>query len=282
MHSEPVTDPPVSQAPAGVSVLVCSCDRYADLWRPFFEIFRIRWPQCPWPLYLGSNHRRFEGQGVTTLAIGPDRAWGQNLLAMLDGIQTPRALLMLEDFLIRKPVDSERVAALAAVAARENLACLRLVPMPRPSKRVANYAGLGEIRPGDEYRVSTQAALWNVADLRRLLRPQFSAWQFEQLGSILSERLMPGGFWGTYEPAIDYLHGVDRGLWLPRGLEICRQAGVQVDIEARGAVGPHQFAARRRRTFFYALYRLALPRGLQRWLRHRQAASALRELEQQP
>ncbi len=277
--SEPITDRPVSQTPPGVSVLVCSCDRYADLWRPFFEIFHLRWPNCPWPLYVGSNHRLFEGPGVTTLAIGEDRAWGQNLLAMLDRIETPRVLLMLEDFLIRKPVDNEQVTALATVAAYEDLACLRLTPMPRPSRRLAGYPRLGEIRPGDEYRVSTQAAIWRVSALRQLLRPPFSAWQFEQLGSVLSERLMPRGFWGTYDPAIDYLHGVDRGLWLPRGLEICRQAGVQVDLWARSEISPRQLAARNRKTFVYAIFRHALPRPLQRWLRRRQAASASRGLE---
>ena len=39
------------------AILVASCDRYSDLWGPFFGVLAKRWPDCPLPIYLGMNHR---------------------------------------------------------------------------------------------------------------------------------------------------------------------------------------------------------------------------------
>lgn len=33
-----------------VTVLVNSCDAYEDLWFPYFEFFRLNWPDCPYKL----------------------------------------------------------------------------------------------------------------------------------------------------------------------------------------------------------------------------------------
>lgn len=52
---------------ADVAVVVASCDAYADLWEPFFRLFRRYWPDCPYPVYLGSNFR--------TYRINPSGLW---------------------------------------------------------------------------------------------------------------------------------------------------------------------------------------------------------------
>ena len=54
---------------AGLSVLVISCDRYADLWRPFFELFWRHWPDCQGPVYLGSNFTDYSDPRVQTIKV---------------------------------------------------------------------------------------------------------------------------------------------------------------------------------------------------------------------
>jgi len=46
---------PVCADRANCSILIPSCDKYSDLWRPFFTLFWRHWPDCPFPVYLGSN-----------------------------------------------------------------------------------------------------------------------------------------------------------------------------------------------------------------------------------
>src|SRR3954467_10514178 len=96
--------------PSDVPLLVISCDRYADLWRPFFEVFWKRWPDCPFPVYLGTNHLEFASQRVTTLAVGPDVDWASNALCMLDRLGAAYVLVFLEDFLLQERVNTARVS----------------------------------------------------------------------------------------------------------------------------------------------------------------------------
>jgi hypothetical protein len=217
---------------AEVSILVVSCDKYSDIWDPFFQIFHKRWPDCPFPVYLGSNHLTMNSPQVTTLAIGEDRSWADSVRRMIDRLPGDHAILLLEDFLFTDTVETERVKRLVEISQQERLGCLRLGPYPAPTRRISRLPEFGELERGSDYRVSTQAAIWRLSTLRRLLHPSFSAWQFELMGSPLSNHL-PDQFWSVWAPALAYRHGVERGKWMRQGLAICHEAGVAVDLSKR-------------------------------------------------
>jgi hypothetical protein len=215
-------------------VLVISCDRYADLWRPFFQLFWRRWPDCPGPVYLGSNFETYDDPRVRTLCAGRDVTWAASVSTMLDQIAAEYVIVMLEDFLLMRTVHTARIKRLAGIAVAEQVGCLRLYSIFPPERTVAGYAELGSFAPGDNYRVTAQAAIWRVDTLRKFLVPGFSAWDFELVGSQMSE-FMPDRIWCVREPALVYDHGVEKGRWRPQGLEICREAGIEVDSSKRGA-----------------------------------------------
>ena len=227
----------------GTPILVVSCDKYSDLWRPFFEIFWKRWPDCPYPVYLGSNFKTYQDERVTPINIGDDISWTSGVRQMLRHINAEYFILFLEDFLIKQRVNTEAVDRLVRVARERQLGCLRLSPLPPPTplpaQPIADLPDLGVVLPGDAYRVSTQPAVWRISTLQRLLLPGFSAWEFESIGSQLSS-YMPDVFWGPYQFAIVYDHGVEKGKWKPQGLSICRQAGVEVDLDERSAFSEHE------------------------------------------
>jgi hypothetical protein len=72
---------------ADISVLVVSCDAYQDLWKPFFSCFFKFWPDCPFPVYLGANFKKYEDDRVQTILIGQDLDYSTNLLMMLKQIK---------------------------------------------------------------------------------------------------------------------------------------------------------------------------------------------------
>jgi hypothetical protein len=225
-------------APSEVPILVISCDRYADVWKPFFEIFFRRWPECPYPVYLGTNSGRYDDPRVTTIDVGADLSWASGVQSMLDRLGSEHVALFLEDFLILKPVDGVTIANFLDIARRERVASIRLSPLPPPSKlpsrAVPTHPQLGIVEPGTGYRVSVQPAIWRVDALRRYLVPGFSPWQFEEIGSRLSD-YTDDVFWGPFQPAVVYEHAIEKGRWKQAGLAICRDAGVAVDLGARPA-----------------------------------------------
>lgn len=162
---------------------------------------------------------------------------------MLDCIDSKYVLIFLEDFLLRKPVDSQRVAQLVNLAVEQKVGCLRLaagLPLAfPPSRPVPGFPGIGVIEKGEPYRVSAQAAIWEVPVLRQLLVPGMTAWEFEEIGTMLSAKLSQP-FWAVYESAIEYSQCVEKGRWKPEGLEICRRANISADLSARRAFTPEE------------------------------------------
>ena len=146
--------------PISTALLVVSCDRYRDLWVPFFTLLFRYWPDCPYPVFLGSNDETYPDRRVVPLAVGADIDWSTNLKRMLDLIPLDGILLLQEDFLIDRVVDTERIRGLTGYAAAKGAACLRLMPIPGPDSPCADHPEIGEIRKGAEYRVSLQAAWW--------------------------------------------------------------------------------------------------------------------------
>ncbi len=219
------------------AVLVVSCDRYRDLWRPFFTIFRKRWPDCPYPVFLGTNRLEYTDHGVTTIAIGEDSSWAGGVRSMLERIESDWVLFMLEDFLLTAAVDTERVQRYARMAREENVGCLRLVSEPPlaflPSHPVPGHPEVGELAKWELNRVTAQVAIWRRETLMQLLIPGATAWEFETVGTALSNRL-PDRFWGVWEEPIHYIQAVEKGKWTPAGLRVCHDLGVAIDRDARG------------------------------------------------
>lgn len=252
-----------------VTVLVPSCDRYRDLWKPFVTLLRRHWPDCPWPVLLGSNHLRCEEEGVTPLPIGEDVTWSQSTRAMLQHVASPIVLLLLDDFFFRSRVDSARLEGLVRTFQKLDGAYLRLVPNPPPDLPLARFPAVGEIIPGAPYRASLQAALWRKDDLLALLRDEENPWQMEVLGSRRSDG-MERGFYAVWTPALDYYAGVVSGRWEPYGLAVLREQGVPVDLSARPALSAMENLSRSARALAWRPW-FALPwqtrATLLRWAR---------------
>ena len=233
---------------AHVTVLVPSCDRYRDLWRPFVTLLRRHWPDCPYPVVVGSNHARCEEEGVTALPIGDDITWTKSTRAMVEQIDSPVILMLLDDFFFRSRVDTARVEGLVRDFDRLDGAYLRLVPNPPPDVPLARFPAVGEVAPGAPYRASLQAALWRKEDLLAILRDEENPWQMEVLGSRRSDG-MARGFYAVWEPALDYYAGVVSGRWELYGLAVVREQGVPVDLAARPALTPAENFSRSARAF---------------------------------
>jgi hypothetical protein len=229
-----------------IPILVISCDKYADIWEPFFSIFWKRWPDCPYPVYLGTNQKTYPDKRVTTITIGDDINWASGVLAMLDQLDCEYFILLLEDFLIKQKVQTDAIERFVHIAIEHNVGNLRLSPLPAPtplpSKRVDRFPDLGIVQHCDPYRVSTQPAIWKVATLRKLLLSGMTAWEFEEIGSQMSEYI-DDIFWGPFKPLIVYDHCIEKGKWKPEGLEICATARVEVDLYKRPAFSKEKLLA---------------------------------------
>lgn len=217
-------------------ILIVSCDKYSDIWEPFFGIFWKRWPDCPYSVYLGSNCKIYSDERVRTIAVGNITSWTYGVLKMLEQFNTDHIILCLEDFFIQCPVDTSAIERLVSIAKEKHIGCLRFAPsasLPYSALHpLVDFPDLTAVPKGESYRVSTQMAIWDIRTLKNLLIPGCSIWDFELLGTQLSE-FTPDIFWCSRKPAIVYDHGLEKGKWKPEGIAICKEAGVQIDLTSR-------------------------------------------------
>jgi len=162
---------------------------------------------------LGSNQMVFDGPGVKTIAVGKDRNWSLGVKDMLEQIDSPYIILMLEDFFLRKPVNTDDVVKCVKALKALRGHMLRLVPRPRPDRSVAGYPFLGTILATSPYRVSAQGTLWEKATLLSLIRDGESIWEFELKGSERSQSVN-SGYYCVRKAVLTYGHHViERGKW---------------------------------------------------------------------
>lgn len=224
------------------TLLVSSCDRYSDLWRPYFALLERLWPDCPFPVKLITDSIDPRIEGVCALPVGENTDWSTALLRALDRIQTPYVLFTLEDFFLRREPDTTRLLLLLHIMQQRKFRMMRLVPRRPPNMRVRGTRDYGLITPGAPYRVSTQAAYWDVHALRSLLRPGETAWEFEINGTQRSKDIE--GFAGVWAEALPYGHHViERGRWFPWEARRFSKLNIGVDLSARPVMSLWRSAA---------------------------------------
>lgn len=227
-----------------VAVLVVSCDRYADVWPAFFALFSKHWPDCPYPVFLGTNERTYDHASVRTLQVGPDMDWSSNVREMLRQLDAEHVILLLEDFFLTADVDDARVRRLVDMARTRSIGCLRLVTYPPPfavpGEPVDDLPDVRRVVRGHPYRVTSQAAIWRSDVLDRYLFPGATAWDFELLGSVRSLDF-DDEFWEVTTSVLGYEHGVEKGCWNPRGVRVLTAAGIPVDRSVRCTLSDADF-----------------------------------------
>jgi hypothetical protein len=230
-HSSQVQDPGVAARSASCAVLVMSCDAYRDLWTPFFTLFWRYWPDCPFPVYLGTNRACFDHPRVRSLAAG-DHEWSNRLRSHLSEIETEYVLLLLEDYFFTEPISTEKIVEALCSLERLSGTVLRLYPVPGPDEPVSGYSNIGRIAPLASYRVSTQASIWNKMNLPKLLQEEESIWDFERRGSRRSRCLL-NGFYSTYRTVLPYRQVVERGKWFRSAAKDFKGQQIGCDFTAR-------------------------------------------------
>ena len=65
----------------------------------FFDLLWRSWPDCPYPVYPGTNSGDYPDPRVRMIRVRPDLSCGDTALAMLSVIPTPNVLWFLDDFL---------------------------------------------------------------------------------------------------------------------------------------------------------------------------------------
>ena len=217
---------PIPAADA-VAFMVVSCDKYSDLWDPFFHAFRKYWPDCPYRVYLLTNHKDYDAPGVTVLKIGDDRSYADNLRVGMAQISEPWVILFLEDVFLSEPVDTRRFQSIIAEAQSIPVGYLKISPDLPLSYENGAGREIGPIPKGVRYRSAIGLSLYKAETLDKLLTPGASAWDLDTstISNDLDEPFYALTSRATKNPPLHWVHGVIKGSWYWEAIPFLKKEG---------------------------------------------------------
>ncbi len=231
------------------TILVNSCDGFADCWEPFFKLFTLFWPNCNVKVILNTETMDWSFPGLdlqcTQVGLGVGRlTWSECLIKALDQVDTPLVLYLQEDYFFEKPVDDRLVYELADMMKTDSVVKyigLTNIGSLGPFGATADPR-LWKVTQKARYRISTQAGLWRTETLRSYLKPEENGWMFEIYGTKRASKreecfltVNKDVYCSEKAPVIQYTHtGIIKGKWHQNMPKLFARHNIEVDFEKRG------------------------------------------------
>lgn len=173
-----------------LSIIVSSHDKASDLWEPFFRLFDLYWPDCPYSVFLVSNRKSGPRRPyLKTMTVGKDQHWASNLKKVLTRIDSEYILYLQDDYFFDRPVNQKLLSQGIKFLKQHRGACLRLMPSPRPDVPIHGSKLYGLISNDAKYRVCLQAGIWKKTTLMSLLVDGEDGWDMESKGTDRSKKM---------------------------------------------------------------------------------------------
>lgn len=211
-----------------ISFVVVSCDKYNDLWDLFFNSYEKYWGDLNFNTYLITNFYKYNNTNVTTINIGKDLSFTENILNGIAHIEDEWVILWLEDCIPCGKIESSIFFSIIQEAIKTvNLGYLKLsndLPLSYCKSIDENF---GLIPKGVRYRSAIGMSLYRKDVLQKLLKRGENAWQADK--STVSDTL-DEGFYALsskffHKPLMPYINSVIKGYWNIEAFYFLRKQG---------------------------------------------------------
>ena len=174
-----------------LEILVISCDKFDDCWIPFSECIQKFWPDCPYPISLCTETKDapYDISLFTKTYKSDNKSWSARISDACNKINAEYVLFVLEDQWLAKQIDMIKITQIVREMQRdESIGVVYLEKRSIGNRGCQNFNNtLMEIPFGIEYRMSAGPAIWRKDYLKKILKRNESAWEFERVGSFREE-----------------------------------------------------------------------------------------------
>lgn len=205
-----------------MKILVLSCDKYEYCWKPFFTLLEKYYsghPEC----YLVCESKKCEY--CNTINVN-NASWTYRFRKALEEIEDEEVLVMLDDFFIRKPVDSKRIEELKFT---DNIACYNFEQQYREPALHCN--GWDIQKNNQVYLNSCQPSVWNKNKLIERLNVDKSPqdWEWMRIDSPYIHFINNEGLIIDIGKTCDMNWGIVRGQMSQECLEFLKKEGLEIE-----------------------------------------------------
>jgi hypothetical protein len=252
-----------------LTIFVNTSDNFDDCWDPFFKLFKLYWPDCPYPIVLNTELKdyTYEGLNIRCTKVSLDEhkklSWSECLMRALDVIDSKYILYLQEDYFLEGPVKSDLLIQLLAEMRVRKVCSVVLSGGVGPWNSIDSSL-ICEVNKNAKWRLSLQAGLWEKSILRSLIRKHETPWQLESYGSYRTKRVKKlfcsvnrKDFIGKGREIIPYSPtGIVAGRWVKDIVQpLFKKHDIYLDLFIRGFHDPSIRNKKRKSTLLRVLDR---------------------------
>lgn len=228
-----------------ITLLVCTCDAYEDLWYPFFKMLNKYWAGCKLNIILNTETKTYEYEKLNIKSFPQNKSetYGERMIRNLKHIGTKYTLLLLDDFFLRRNVDTEKLEKyLQIMEEDEKIDVIYFTKQILNQSFPSEHEGLEELKKHAMYRLNMQAGLWRTDRLLNLWKPIDNPWKWEIFANYTTfdsaekflqvEEDEESPFYYGYNPEG---MGVFRGKWVYDDVApLFKDNDIEIDYSIRG------------------------------------------------
>lgn len=225
-----------------LSILVYSCWKNRDMWEVFSVLFKKYWDDCYYNVILITDHYNNREETLFDKVVEKDGNWYSMIMEGIVCADTPYIMLWMDDYLLCDYVRNDDIEKYLDIVQKYNAANLRLIESPSiPVKRFGKNNQLGYYEPGTAYSMCTQVGIWDIRFLKKHIKKEWSAWDFERKGSIeIKDYSQP--LLSTRGYTFPYEEGVRKGKWMDNGVRLCQRNNISLDFSKRNKMSSFALA----------------------------------------
>ena len=216
-----------------MKILVLSCDKNEDIFDAFHHCIEKYYPSHPEIIYAMETKKN--PYYKTICKNYPLEQWTKRIRETLKEIDDEQILLIMDDFFIRQPVDTERIKYLSTQL-KGNIATFCFEKSYDVNDEETDVIGMKKRQHGSEYEVAINCGLWQKDKLIDILKGEYTPWQVEyNCDNCAYDHYINSGEyiidWGyvTWIPT-----GIFKGRWCKNIIPFFEKEGIKIDYERRG------------------------------------------------
>ena len=233
-----------------LTVLVNSCDKYSDLWNPFFTLYKKYADSLKCQIFLNTESMDFSFKGLEIKCLHlPDikkkKKYSARMTYCLNQISSEYVLVLLDDFFLREPIKIDVINQIIEwMDEDKSIVSFNCDVNNKPYiDKKSEYQTYQRLYPGNSYILTLQAAIWRTKSFRNYWKYDVSPWEWEEYTNIIASTNFNEKFYSAVSIKDRFCNygndceiwGVYRGKWVGNDIvPLFEREGITVDYSIRG------------------------------------------------
>ena len=193
-----------------LTTVVGTCDSYLDL-IPGFSILFERYFEPNIETLIVSETENLDIPKYKFITPGK-KQWGERIINALSETKTEYVFFVLDDYYLSQLLTNEYIEYLLKFMDNRKVNKIMLSPVPDFAKYeyLESINTMNKMSPTSPWLTSVQPAIWRKSELLKLLKPEYTPWNFEVEGSKLAKNNVENYFVAKLDNPI-YFNMVRKG-----------------------------------------------------------------------